>query len=90
MAGKHEPYTQKDFSELSRKLKSLSKDLTPKEATFLTEAVEAAGRSIQSQEVQGFGASYDDKGYKPEQTGSIDSAALPTISIKIKGTFVTQ
>jgi hypothetical protein len=90
MAGKHEPYTPKDFSELSRKLKTLGKDLTPKENAFLSEAVEAAGRSIQSQEVQGFGGSYDDKAYKPEQTGPGDTAALPTISIKIKGTFVTQ
>ena len=90
MAGKQEPYTAKEFSELSRKLKTLGKDLTPKENAFLSEAVEAAGRSIQNQEVQGFGASYDDKAYKPEQPGSTDMAALPTISIKIKGTFVTQ
>ena len=88
MAGKQEPYTPKDFSELSRKLKTLGKDLTPKESAFLSEAVEAAGKSIQGQEVQGFG--YDEKAYKPEQPGASDMASLPTISIKIKGTFVTQ
>lgn len=90
MAGKQEPYTQKDFSELSRKLKTLGKDLSPKENAFLTDAVEAAGRSIQNQEVKGFGGPYDEKGYKPEQAGAMDTAALPTISIKIKGTFVSQ
>jgi hypothetical protein len=88
MAGKQEPYTPKDFSELSRKLKTLGKDLTPKESAFLSEAVEAAGKSIQNQEVKGFGGSYDDKAYKAEQPGVAES--FPTISIKIKGTFVTQ
>jgi len=90
MAGKQDPYTPKDFSDLSRKLKTLGKDLTPKENAFLSEAVEAAGKSIQSREVQGFGGSYDEKAYKPEQPGASDMASLPTISIKIKGTFVTQ
>jgi hypothetical protein len=90
MAGKQEPYTQKDFSELSRKLKTLGKDLTPKESAFLTEAVEAAERSIRNPEVQGFGGAYDAKGYTPEQTGAMDTAALPTIGITVKGTFVTK
>jgi hypothetical protein len=88
MAGKQEPYTAKEFSELARKLKTLGKDLTPKESAFLNEAVEAAGRSIQNQEVQGFG--YDANAYKPDQGGVPDTNALPTVGVKVKGTFVSQ
>ena len=88
MAGKQEPYTAKDFSELSRKLKTLGKDLTPKEQAFLNNAVEAAGKSVQNQEVQGFG--YDANAYKPDQSGVPDTNVLPEVVVKVKGTFVTQ
>jgi hypothetical protein len=88
MAGKQETYTPNDFSELARKLKTLGKDLTPKENAFLNDAVEAAGRSVQSQEVQGFG--YDANAYKPDQGGVPDTNALPTVTVKVKGTFVSQ
>jgi hypothetical protein len=90
MAGKQETYTAKDFSELARKLKALGKDLTPKENAFLNDAVEAAGRSIQSPEVQGFGGSYDANAYSPDQTSPTDTNALPTVTVKVKGTFVSQ
>jgi hypothetical protein len=92
MTERQEPYTAQDFSELSRKLKTLGKDLTPKENAFLSEVVQNAGRSIQGREVQGFGGQYDDKGYTPESTGEGDPAMTDAAAIRIaiKGTFVSK
>jgi hypothetical protein len=92
MAEKQERYTQRDFSELSRKLKTLGKDLTPKENAFLSDVMDNAGRSIQGKEVQGFGAQYDDKAYTPQPTGGPDSMtdSAAAIRIAIKGTFVSK
>lgn len=90
MSEKREPYTERDFSELSRKLKSLGKDLTPKENAFLTDVVAHAGKAIQGGEVQGFGAQYDDKGYTPGSTGSPDAVMDAAIKVVVKGTFVSQ
>jgi hypothetical protein len=91
MTEKREPYTERDFSELSRKLKTLGKDLTPKENAFLMDVVESSRKSISGGEVRGFGAgSYDAQGYSPEQTGSPESATDLAIRIAIKGTFVSK
>jgi hypothetical protein len=91
VANKQEPYTERDFSELSRKLKSLSKDLTPKESAFLTDVVENTRKAIAGGEVQGFGGPYDAQAYKPEAKGGTESAMIdPTIKVVVKGTFVTQ
>lgn len=92
MAEKKEPYTAQDLSELSRKLKSLGKDLTPKENAFLTDVVENTRTAISGGEVKGFGGAYDAQGYTPEATGGpesmTDSAAA--IRVVIKGTFVSK
>lgn len=92
MTQRHEPYTQRDFSELAAKLKTLSKDLTPKENAFLFDAVESAGRAVEGREVQGFGQPYDEKGYTPESMGGADSAmeSAAMIKVVIKGTFVSK
>jgi hypothetical protein len=91
MTQKQEPYTERDLSELSRKLKALSKDLTPKESAFLTDVVENTRKAISGGEVKGFGGSYDAQGYKPEQKGAPETAMIdPTIKVVVKGTFVTQ
>jgi hypothetical protein len=91
MAEKQEPYTERDFSELSRKLKTLGKDLTPKESAFLTDVVENTRKAMKGGEVRGFGGQYDAKGYTPEATGSAESAMDEAmIKVVIKGTFVSQ
>jgi hypothetical protein len=91
MAEKQEPYTERDFSELSRKLKTLGKDLTPKESAFLTDVVESSRKAASGGEVRGFGGQYDAKGYTPGAAGSPE-AGMDTsqIRIAIKGTFVSQ
>jgi hypothetical protein len=91
MTEKREPYTERDFSELSRKLKTLGKDLTPKENAFLTEVVESSRSAIGGGEVKGFGgAPYDAQGYTPESTGGPESVADVAIKIVVKGTFVSK
>jgi hypothetical protein len=91
MAEKREPYTEQDFMELSRKLKSLGKDLTPKENAFLFDVMENSRKAISGGEVRGFSGSYDAQGYTPEATGGPESAASDVaIKIVIKGTFVSK
>jgi hypothetical protein len=91
MTERREPYTEKDFSELSRKLKSLGKDLTPKENAFLMDVVESSRSAISGGEVRGFGgASYDAQGYTPETTGGAESMSDVAIKIVVKGTFVSK
>jgi hypothetical protein len=91
MAETRERYTEHDFSELSRKLKTLGKDLTPKENAFLTDVVENTRKAISGGEVRGFGGSYDAQGYTPEQMGGSEAAMSDAaIRIVIKGTFVSK
>jgi hypothetical protein len=91
MAEKQEPYTERDFSELSRKLKALGKDLTPKESAFLTDVVESSRKAASGGEVRGFGGQYDAKGYAPEAPGSPETGMDATrIQVTVKGTFVSQ
>jgi hypothetical protein len=90
MTEKRERYTERDFSELSRKLKTLGKDLTPKENAFLSDVMEHSRQAISGGEVKGFGG-YDAQSYSPESMGGADSAAdAAAIKVVVKGTFVTK
>ena len=82
-----EPYTEREFSELAKKLKAIGKNLTAKENAFLTDVLDNA--TAKSSEVQGFGMKYDEQGYSPEKGAGV-SASFPTIAIKVKGTFVEK
>ena len=92
MAEKQEPYTEKDFSELAKKLKSLGKNLTPKESAFLADVVDNARKTIGKGEVRGFGGQYDEKAYSPEsyKGAGAPAASSAQISVVIKGHFVSQ
>ena len=84
-----QPYTEREFSELAKKLKAISKNLTAKENAFLSDVLDNATKAAKSSEVQGFGMKYDEQGYSPEKGAGV-SASFPTIAIKVKGTFVEK
>ena len=89
---RQEPYTEREFSELAKKLKALGGNLSPKENAFLTDVLDNAAKAAKGGEVQAYGMKYDEQGYSPEKGSGGPQAAMsfPTISIKIKGTFVEK
>jgi hypothetical protein len=89
-AERQEPYTEREFSELAKKLKALGKDLNPKENAFLTDVLEHAKQAAKGGEVQGFGMKYDEQGYSPDKGAADVAVSFPTIAIKVKGHFVTK
>jgi hypothetical protein len=88
---RQEPYTEREFSELAKKLKALGKDLNPKENAFLTDVLDNATKAAKSSEVQAYGMKYDEQGYSPDKgPGGTEAMSMPTIAIKVKGTFVEK
>jgi len=85
-----QPYTEREFSELAKKLKAISNNLTAKENAFLSDVLDNATKAAKSSEVQGFGMKYDEQGYSPEKGPGVQSMSFPTIAIKVKGTFVEK
>ena len=87
---RQEPYTEREFAELAKKLKALGKNLTPKENAFLTDVLDNATQAAKNSEVQPYGMKYDEKGYSPEKGSGNIGMSFPTIAIKVKGTFVEK
>jgi hypothetical protein len=88
---RQEPYTEREFSELAKKLKGLGKNLSPKENAFLADVLDSATKTAKNSEVQPYGMKYDEQGYSPDKApGGAASMSMPTIAIKVKGTFVAK
>ncbi|MGZ4818900.1 MAG: hypothetical protein ACXVZJ_09755 [Terriglobales bacterium] len=87
---RQEPYTEREFSELAKKLKALGNNLSPKENAFLTDVLDNAVKAAKGSEVQAFGMKYDEQGYSPAKGPGGQAMSFPTIAIKVKGTFVEK
>jgi hypothetical protein len=89
------PLSDDELAGLNQKLKTLSKDLSPKERWFLRESLKSgimANNEVQGYSLEGgnayYPSSYQGEYGNGETISHAESAEFPTISIKISVSFI--
>jgi hypothetical protein len=92
----HEPLTEEEMASLAQRLSELGKGLSPKEKWFLTESLKSGIMANNAADVTGYTmgsalkggtmyypAAYQDTYGQGETINTAESAAFPTISVKV-------